>query len=87
MGTVLATTIIQAGTNNTNGIDKVFSVNQLGSTSASATFNGVTIRFGRNTSACDFAVTFAHLGAGIDFFGRLEPHDDESDHHQQRDHG
>lgn len=45
-----ATTIIQAGTSNTNGIDKVFSVNQLGATSASATFNGVTIRFGRNTN-------------------------------------
>ena len=68
-----ATTIIQAGTNNTNGIDKVFSVNQLGATSASATFNGVTIRFGRNTSACDVTVTFAHLGAGIDFFGGFAP--------------
>ena len=68
-----ATTIIQAGTNNTNGIDKVFSVNQLGGTDASATFNGVTIRFGRNTSVCDFAVTFAHLGAGIDFFGGSSP--------------
>jgi uncharacterized repeat protein (TIGR01451 family)/CSLREA domain-containing protein len=72
-GNGAAKTIIQAGTTKTNGIDKVFSVNQLGTTSASATFNGVTIRFGRNISACDFTTTFAHLGAGIDFFGGFSP--------------
>ncbi|MBA2592574.1 MAG: CSLREA domain-containing protein [Gammaproteobacteria bacterium] len=63
-----ANTIIQSGTNNANGIDKVFSVNQTATSNASATFNGVTVRFGRNTNPVDL-VNFSHLGAGIDFFG------------------
>ena len=67
-GAAATTTIIQAGTNNTNGIDKVFSVNQQAG-SASATFNGVTIRFGRNTSPFP-GVNAGYIGGGIYFLGR-----------------
>jgi len=83
-----ALTIIQAGTSTATGIDKVFAVNQLGTTAASATFKALTIRHGRNTNGpsagtpptpgtppagCDITITFAHLGAGIDYFGGLSP--------------
>lgn len=59
------TTIIQAGTNNTNGIDKVFALNPLCVSPIDVTITGVTIRFGRNTqpSGADFSYT----GGGIDW--------------------
>ncbi len=43
-------TIIQAGTNATNGIDKVFSVNPLFNAAFATNISGITIRYGRNPS-------------------------------------
>ena len=45
-----ANTIIQAGTNSTNGIDKVFSVNPLFNAAFATNISGITIRYGRNPS-------------------------------------
>lgn len=55
-------TIIQAGTNASNGIDKVFSINPNGSFSSFDTLlSNLTIQFGRNTSAS------APFGGGFDW--------------------
>lgn len=62
-GAGAATTIIQAGTTPTNGIDKVFSVNPNFITPTNVTFSGMTIRYGRNTSTY-FGDGF---GGGLDF--------------------
>jgi predicted outer membrane repeat protein len=61
-------TIIQAGTNTTNGIDKVFAFNPLCTTAMSFSVSGVTIRHGRNTQPFG-AVDFSHTGGGLDFCG------------------
>ena len=59
-------TIIQAGTNNTNGIDKVIAANPLCSTVVNVTIDGVTIRYGRNSQPHP-AADFSHTGGGIDY--------------------
>ncbi|RPJ49548.1 MAG: DUF11 domain-containing protein, partial [Chloroflexi bacterium] len=56
-----AQTIIQAGTNAINGIDRVFSVNSYWTTPLNVTIEAVTIRYGRNISDSD------GYGSGIDW--------------------
>ncbi len=68
IGAGSAATIIQAGTNTSNGIDKVIAVNPICTTPINASISGVTIRFGRNAQALNFT-TFAHTGGGIDVCG------------------
>ena len=58
-----ANTIIQAGTNASNGIDKVFSVNPNFTTAMNVTFSGLTIRYGRNPSG----YAGDGFGGGLDF--------------------
>lgn len=59
------TVIIQAGTDATNGIDKVFSINPLGSLAGFAvSMTNITIRHGRNTQS--FA-SFNGFGGCMDF--------------------
>lgn len=56
MGNGTSSTIIQGGTNGSNGIDKVFSFNPLGLQPGFAvSISGLTIQFGRNTFT-DFTV-------------------------------
>src|SRR5882724_173755 len=61
-----ANTIIQAGTTNANGIDKVFGLNPICTTSVSVSIDGVTIRNGFNTQPFGSA-DFSHTGGGLDF--------------------
>jgi trimeric autotransporter adhesin len=68
VGAGAASTIIQAGTTSTNGIDKVIAVNPFCTTTVNASISGVTIRFGRNTTPINL-VTFAHTGGGVDVCG------------------
>ncbi len=60
-------TIIQAGTNATNGIDKVFALNPTCAPGLRFTITGITVRFGRNTVAHD--ARFQDTGGGIDWCG------------------
>jgi CSLREA domain-containing protein/uncharacterized repeat protein (TIGR01451 family) len=60
-----AATIIQAGTNTSNGIDKVFSFNPICANPIGVTMNGVTVRFGRNTQP-SLSIDFSDTGGGID---------------------
>jgi uncharacterized repeat protein (TIGR01451 family) len=64
-------TIIQAGTNATNGIDKVFAFNPLCNNAAAFSVSGVTIRYGRNTQTFG-AADFSYTGGGLDFCGKGE---------------
>ncbi|HTZ20794.1 MAG TPA: Ig-like domain repeat protein [Opitutaceae bacterium] len=61
-----ATTIIEAGTNTANGIDKVIAINPICTTGFSVTITGVTVRFGRNTQPAG-AADFSFTGGGIDW--------------------
>ena len=63
IGAGSASTIIQAGTNATNGIDKVFSVNPNFDAALNVTFSGMTIRYGRNPSG----FSGDGFGGGLDF--------------------
>ena len=63
VGNGAANTIVQAGTTNANGIDKVFSVNPLFTTPFATSISNVTIRFGRNPSP----ITGDGFGGGIDW--------------------
>jgi len=63
VGAGSGTTIIQAGTNATNGIDKVLSINPTFGASFDASISGVTIRFGHNTSP----ITGDGFGGGFDY--------------------
>jgi Carboxypeptidase regulatory-like domain/Domain of unknown function (DUF4214) len=65
-GNGAANTIIQAGTTNANGIDKVFGLNPICTTSVNVSIDGVTIRNGRNTQPAPSA-DFSHTGGGLDF--------------------
>lgn len=61
-----ATTIIQAGTTNTNGIDKVFSINPLAVVAGfPVTISGLTVRYGRNQIVN--TVPGNNIGGGMDF--------------------
>ncbi|MGB4859684.1 MAG: IPTL-CTERM sorting domain-containing protein [Dokdonella sp.] len=64
-GAGAATTIVQAGTTNANGIDKVFAFNPICSTAVSSSMSGVTVRFGRNTQPNSNG-DFSETGGGID---------------------
>ena len=59
-------TIIQAGTTTSNGIDKVIAVNPICTSGFDVTITGVTVRFGRNTQPSG-AADFSFTGGGIDW--------------------
>ncbi|HLO33280.1 MAG TPA: Ig-like domain repeat protein [Anaerolineales bacterium] len=59
-------TIIQAGTNTTNGIDKVIAANPFCTAGVNVSISGVTVRFGRNTQPSG-APDFSFTGGGIDW--------------------
>ena len=61
-----ATTIIQAGTTNANGIDKVFASNPICTSVVNTSISGLTARFGRNTQPFN-APDFSFTGGGIDW--------------------
>ena len=65
VGNGTANTIITAGTNTTNGIDKIFSVNPLFNAAFASSFTGITMRFGRNPSL----ITGDGFGGGLDWEG------------------
>ncbi len=60
------TTIIEAGTDNTNGIDKVIAVNPICTSPINVTIDGVTVRYGRNSQPAG-AADFSFTGGGIDW--------------------
>lgn len=62
------TTIIQAGTNTSNGIDKVFAINPVCDHAVTVSISDLTIRHGRNTQV-NGALDFSFTGGGIDFCG------------------
>ncbi len=59
-------TIIQAGTNTSNGIDKVIAANPTCASGVSVTITGVTIQYGRNTQPTSDP-NFSFTGGGIDW--------------------
>ena len=59
-------TIIQAGTDNTNGIDKVIALNPTCTAGVNVTISGVTVRYGRNSQAAN-STDYSQTGAGLDF--------------------
>lgn len=59
-------TIIQAGTNTSNGIDKVIAANPFCTSGVNVTIDGLTVRFGRNTQPWG-AADFSYTGGGIDW--------------------
>jgi CSLREA domain-containing protein len=60
------TTIIQAGTTNANGIDKVFSINPNGDLAFDTNFSNLTIRFGKNPGSFGGGLTLPHgFGGGV----------------------
>lgn len=61
-----ATTIVQAGTTNANGIDKVFASNPICTTVVNTSLSGLTIRYGRNTQPTNSA-DFSFTGGGLDW--------------------
>ena len=61
-----AATIIQAGTTNTNGIDKVFASNPFCTSVVNTSFSGITVRYGRNTQP-NGAADFSFTGGGLDW--------------------
>ena len=63
-----ASTIIEAGTNVDDGIDKVFGVNPFCANGINVTIDGVTVRYGRNTQVPP-RDDFAYTGGGIDWCG------------------
>jgi CSLREA domain-containing protein len=60
------TTIIQAGTNTSDGIDKVIAANPFCTSGVNVTIAGVTVRFGRNTQPTSDP-NFSFTGGGIDW--------------------
>lgn len=67
-GAGAATTFIQAGSDPTNGIDKVLGVNPYCLDAVNVTIQGVTIRYGRNTQTFG-AADFGFTGGGLDHCG------------------
>ncbi len=61
-------TIIQAGTTTSNGIDKVLAINPYCTDPVIATIDGVTIRYGYNTQPAGSG-DFSQTGGGLDFCG------------------
>ena len=64
-GAGAASTIIQAGTTNANGIDKVLAFNPFCTTAVTSSLADVTVRFGRNTQPPS-APDFSYTGGGMD---------------------
>ena len=66
VGAGQASTIIQGGSTSTNGVDMVFAVNEDidSTTSASASFSNLTIKFGRNRGS---VAAFDGDGGGMEF--------------------
>jgi CSLREA domain-containing protein len=67
-GAGAGSTIIQAGTTTSNGIDKVFGANPTCAAGVSVTITGVTIRNGRNTQPTSDP-NFSFTGGGLDWCG------------------
>jgi len=67
-GNGAASTIIQAGSTNTNGIDKVFAINPFCNITIAFTITGTTIRHGRNSQPFG-APDFSFTGGGMDWCG------------------
>jgi CSLREA domain-containing protein len=65
-GSGSASTFIQAGTNNSNGIDKVIGANPLCTAGVSVTITNVTVRYGYNSQP-NSALDFSFSGGGIDY--------------------
>ena len=65
VGNGAANTILQAGTNTTDGIDKVLSVNPLFTSAFATSFTGFTVRFGLNPST----FSLDGFGGGFDWEG------------------
>ncbi len=65
IGAGAASTIIQAGTTNANGIDKVLAFSPGCFSGISSSLSGVTVRFGRNTQP-ETDPFFSFTGGGID---------------------
>ena len=65
-GAGAASTIIQAGTTSTNGIDKVIAANPFCNTGVNVTIDGVTVRYGRNTQTFG-EPDYSYTGGGIDW--------------------
>ena len=61
-------TIIEAGTTTSNGIDKVLALNPICTSAVNVNISGVTIRFGRNTQPSG-APDFSFTGGGVDWCG------------------
>jgi LPXTG-site transpeptidase (sortase) family protein len=61
-----ATTFIQAGSNISDGIDKVFAINPICTSAVSVTIQNVTIRYGRNTQPFG-ATDYSFTGGGLDY--------------------
>ena len=61
-------TIIEAGTTTSNGIDKVLALNPICTSVVNVNISGVTIRFGRNTQPSG-AADFSFTGGGVDWCG------------------
>ncbi len=59
-------TIIQAGTNTSNGIDKVFASNPICTSTVNTSISGLTARFGRNMQPFN-APDFSFTGGGLDW--------------------
>ena len=66
------TTIIQAGTNSFNGIDKVFAINPNSATAFDTSFSNLQIQFGRNPGSFSGGLVMPHgFGGGISWQGNL----------------
>lgn len=61
-----ATTFIQGGTSNANGIDKVFASNPFCTSVVNTSFTGLTVRYGRNTQP-NGSADFSFTGGGLDW--------------------
>ena len=68
IGSAAGNTIIQAGSNSGDGIDKVIAANPACTDGVNITISNVTITYGRNTQPVD-PIYFSHTGGGVDWCG------------------
>ena len=68
VGAGSASTVIEAGTTTSNGIDKVLALNPICTSVVNVNISGVTISFGRNTQPSG-APDFSFTGGGVDWCG------------------
>jgi microcystin-dependent protein len=64
-GASAASTIIQAGTNASKGIDEVFGLNPICIAGVSVTIQNVTIRYGRNTQPYNIYGDWGFIGVSL----------------------